>query len=183
MAAVLAGALMLAMALWLWQLGGWKRTLATVCALLALTLGSWRGLDENGTHAAALGENRVAWSEQKLQELRSEGQPVFVDVTADWCITCIANEQAVLFTEEMTAAFAEHGVVYMIADWTNHDPEIARFIAGHGRTGIPLYLMYPGNNHSQPLLLPQILTRGSVLEALRVVSVKKPQVALDIAGD
>ncbi len=57
---------------------------------------------------------------------------MFVDVTADWCITCIANEQAVLFTDEMTAAFAEHGVVYMVADWTNYDPEIADFIAQHG---------------------------------------------------
>ena len=51
--------------------------------------------------------------------------PVFVDVTADWCITCIANEQAVLFTDEMRAAFDSHGVVYMVADWTNYDADIA----------------------------------------------------------
>ena len=177
MAAVLAGALALSMAMWLWGLGGWKRGLAVICALLAISLASWRGLDQNGLGGASLAHGKVAWSEQTLQELRREGSPVFVDVTADWCITCLANESAVLLTDDMTAAFAEHGVVYMVADWTNYDEDIANFINSHGRTGIPLYLMYPADPSAEPLLLPQILTRDTVLEALAVVSAKKPQVA------
>ena len=60
---------------------------------------------------------------------------MFVDVTADWCITCLANESAVLFTDEMTEAFAAHGVVYMVADWTNYDADIASFLKQHGATG------------------------------------------------
>ncbi len=177
MAAVLAGALVLSMALWLWSLGGWKRGLAVACALLAISLGSWRGLDENGKAGDHLAAGMVPFSEQSLKELREQGTPVFVDVTADWCITCLANENAVLFTDEMKAAFAAHGVVYMVADWTNYDADIARFISSHGRTGIPLYLMYPANPAEKPLLLPQILTSDTVLEALQAVSSKKTEVA------
>ncbi len=177
MAAVLAGGLALALGLWFWQRGGWRRGLALLCALATISLGSWRGLDENGSHASSLGEGKVAWSEQKLNELRREGTPVFVDVTADWCITCLANESAVLFTDEMTAEFKRHGVTYMVADWTNYDPEIARFIGEHGRTGIPLYLMYPADESKPPLMLPQLLTRDAVVRALESVSVKKTEVA------
>ena len=65
----------------------------------------------------------------------------------------------------------------MVADWTNYDADIARFISSHGRTGIPLYLMYPANPAEKPLLLPQILTSDTVLEALQAVSSKKTEVA------
>ncbi|RLQ21216.1 disulfide bond formation protein DsbD [Seongchinamella sediminis] len=181
MAAVLAGALALTLALWLWRLGGWKRGAAVACALLAVSLASWRGLDENGKSATQLAAGLVPFSEQSLAQLRREGTPVFVDVTADWCITCLANENAVLFTDEMTAAFAAHGVTYMVADWTNYDPDIARFISSHGRTGIPLYLMYPADPAAAPLLLPQILTRDTVVQALEAVSGKKPQIAGNFA--
>ena len=99
---------------------------------------------------------------------------MFVDVTADWCITCLANEQAVLFTEEMGAAFADRGVVYMVADWTQYDPVIGEFVNSHGRSGIPLYVMYPADGKGEPFLLPQLLTRNIVLEALDRV-VQDPQ--------
>lgn len=177
MAAALAGALVLALGLWLWRYGGWRKGLAVACMLGAVSLGAWRGLDENGTHAAQLTAGKVAWSQQRLAQLRREGHPVFVDVTADWCITCIANESAVLFTDDMTAAFADHGVVYMVADWTNYNADIANFLAQHGRTGIPLYLMYPADTSQAPLMLPQLLTKNTVLEALSSVSRKKQEIA------
>ena len=183
MAAVLAGALVLTMALWLWSMGGWKRSAAIVCALLALGLGSWRGLDEAGTAEVALADGRVPWSEAALAQLRQDGKPVFVDVTADWCITCLANENAVLFTDAMTDAFNRHGVVYMVADWTNYDADIARFISSHGRTGIPLYLMYPANTAEQPMILPQILTSDTVIQALEAVSGKKNEVSLTLTDN
>jgi thiol:disulfide interchange protein len=170
MAAALGGVLVLSLGLWLWRFGGWRRGMALACCLLAATLATWRGLDDTGDRPGRLSDGRVAWSEQRLAELRQAGTPVFVDVTADWCITCIANERAVLLTDEMTAAFDRHGVVYMVADWTNYDPAIAQFIGGYGRSGIPLYLMYPGDLASEPLLLPQLLTRATVLEALEAVS-------------
>ena len=103
MAVALAGALALALGLWLWRYGGWRRGVALACCLLAATLATWRGLDEADGRSGPLDGGRVAWSEQRLAELRHAGTPVFVDVTADWCITCIANERAVLLTDEMTA--------------------------------------------------------------------------------
>jgi len=164
----LTGALVLTLGLWLWNRGNWQRGIALGCLILAVAMGAWRAPGNN--QAAQEIEGTVAFSEQALEDLRHNGQPVFVDVTADWCITCIANEQAVLFTDDMRAAFERHGVVYMIADWTNYDADIARFIESHGRTGIPLYLMYPAEPTAQPLLLPQILTRSTVMDALSAVS-------------
>ncbi len=71
-----------------------------------------------------------------------------------------------LFTDEMTRAFAEAGVTYMVADWTNYDPAIGEFVREHGRNGIPLYVMYPGDLQSEPVMLPQLLTRHIVSDAL-----------------
>jgi thiol:disulfide interchange protein DsbD len=177
MATALGGALVLAMGLWFWGQGSWRRILAAGCLVLAAALGAMRGLDDDGARESQLARGKVPWSEQKIAQLRSEGKPVFLDVTADWCITCLANESAVLLTPEMTEAFAQHGVVYMVADWTNYDADIARFLEKHGRTGIPLYLMYPADPALEPLVLPQLLTSNTVLEALRAVSSKKTEVA------
>lgn len=177
MAVALAGALLLAMGLWLWRYGRPGKAVALACVLGAVSLGSWRALDEQGGRASALAAGQVAWSQQALAELRAAGKPVFVDVTADWCITCKANESAVLLTADMTEAFAAHGVVYMVADWTNYDADIAAFLRQHQRNGIPLYLMYPANPALEPLLLPQLLTRDTVLQALRSVSPLKSEIA------
>jgi len=76
----------------------------------------------------------------------------------------------------MTAAFDAHGVTYMVADWTNYNADIARFINQHGRTGIPLYLLYPADSSEQPLILPQILTKNLMLKALNSISDKKAEV-------
>jgi thiol:disulfide interchange protein DsbD len=118
-----------------------------------------------------------------MDELRRQGKPVFVDVTADWCITCIANETAVLLTDDMRAAFAARGIVYMVADWTNYDPAIANFIAEHGRSGIPLYLAYPADPGAQPLILPQLLTKATVMEALNAISGNKAEVTANLATE
>jgi thiol:disulfide interchange protein len=178
MATALSGALLLALGLWLWRFGNWRRVIAGLCVIGAVALGAWRPANEQGSAGVSL-NGKVAWSEQSLEQLRREGKPVFVDVTADWCLTCIANETAVLLTDEMTSAFEAHGVVYMVADWTNYDPDIARFLESHGRTGIPLYLLYPADPTREPLLLPQILTRSTVLDALDEISDKKPEVAVN----
>ncbi len=176
MTAALVGALALAMGLWLWRYGRWGKALALACMLAAVGLGSWRALDENGAGSAGgLTAGKVAWSDQAVAELRAAGTPVFVDVTADWCITCMANESAVLLTDEVTDAFAAAGIVYMVADWTNYDADIAAFLRQYNRNGIPLYLMYPADPAGEPLLLPQLLTRATVLEAVRTISSRKAE--------
>ena len=177
MAAALLGALLLALGLWLWRVNWWRRSLALACLAGAIALASMRGLDGADAGSTALHAEYLPWSESEVAALRQSGRPVFVDVTADWCITCKANETTVLFTDDITAAFAEHGVVYMIADWTNHDPKIAELLKKHRRNGIPLYLMYPADPVAAPLILPQLLTKRMVIDALEEVSVKNSTIA------
>ncbi|MCX2979182.1 protein-disulfide reductase DsbD family protein [Candidatus Marimicrobium litorale] len=179
MAAALLGALLLALGLWLWRVNWWRRSLALACLAGAIALASMRGLDGADTGSTALSADYLPWSGSEVAALRQSGRPVFVDVTADWCITCKANETTVLFTDDITTAFAEHGVVYMIADWTNEDPKIAELLKKHQRNGIPLYLMYPADPTAAPLILPQLLTKRMVIDALEEVSVKSsPIVAI-----
>jgi thiol:disulfide interchange protein DsbD len=182
MAVALVGALLLALGLWLWHEALWRRALALGCLMLALGLGLWRAPVDDAA-GPTLAAGRVAWSMQQIDALRRSGQPVFVDVTADWCITCIANERAVLHSDEIEAAFARHGVTYMVADWTNYDAAIAGFLRLHGRSGIPLYVLYPGDPTAEPIVLPQLLTRGMVLQALRTISDSSQEVAAKISAD
>lgn len=162
MAAALGGALLLALALWLWGDGTTRRALALLALLAAVLAGSWRG----ESPAARQLDAEMAWSEQAVSAARAQGQAVFVDFTADWCITCLANERAVLGTAEVQDALVAHNVRYLIADWTNHDPAIADFLTRMGRSGIPLYLLYPADPSAPPRILPQLLRKGVVLEAL-----------------
>jgi thiol:disulfide interchange protein len=177
MTVALAGALALALGLWLWSDSHARRILAILCLLGAAGLGSMRGLDGGNSGGTALANDHIAWSEEQVAALRAAGKPVFVDVTADWCITCIANETAVLFTDDIERAFAEHGVAYVVADWTNQDADIAALLKKHGRNGIPLYLAYTPDSDEPPLILPQVLTKNTVLEALLAISGKNPDVA------
>jgi thiol:disulfide interchange protein/DsbC/DsbD-like thiol-disulfide interchange protein len=97
------------------------------------------------------------WSEERLAALRAEGRPVFVNFTADWCVSCKVNEAAAINREETARAFAEGNVAVLVADWTNADAAIARELERHGRNSVPLYLWYPAAG-GEPEILPQILT-------------------------
>jgi thiol:disulfide interchange protein len=100
------------------------------------------------------------FSEARLTQLRSEGRPVFVYFTADWCLTCKVNEAAVLDRDEVAAAFAEKKAAVLVGDWTRGDSAIGRFLEKQGRSGVPLYLWYAPNKPAE--VLPQILTVGRV---------------------
>lgn len=110
----------------------------------------------------------IEYSPSTVDELRSDGRPVFVDFTAAWCLTCQVNERTVLNTDEVQQAFAERGVALVKADWTNRDPEITKALESHGRSGVPVYVLYPGDG-SGPTLLPEVLTKDIVLDALEAV--------------
>ena len=101
---------------------------------------------------------------QRLAALETEGKPVFVNLTASWCVTCLINEQVALDSEAVRQAFAERGIVPLKGDWTSQNPDITRFLQQFGRSGVPLYLLY--NGKGEPVMLPQILTAASVLDAL-----------------
>jgi DsbC/DsbD-like thiol-disulfide interchange protein/cytochrome c biogenesis protein CcdA len=99
-----------------------------------------------------------AWSEAAVARYRQTG-PVFVYFTADWCLTCKANEVAAIERDETRKAFDKAGVKVLVGDWTNGDPAITRFIESRGRAGVPLYLWYSAGQ-AEPEELPQILTPG-----------------------
>ncbi len=102
------------------------------------------------------------FSEARLSELRAANQPVFAYFTADWCITCKANEAAAVQRQETADAFAAANVAVLMGDWTRPDPVISKFLEKHGRAGVPLYLYYaPGKD---PVILPQILTVGTLTD-------------------
>ena len=107
------------------------------------------------------------FSPELLQSLRDEGRPVFVDFTADWCITCLANEKTVLETDDIEAAFDEYKVATLKGDWTNSDPIITAVLQEYGRSGVPLYLYFAQNSTGKAEVLPQILTKALVLETLK----------------
>ena len=115
--------------------------------------------------AARAGTGWEPFSAARLAELRAAGTPVFVDVTAAWCITCLVNERVALRSAAVTDDFARKGVVTLKADWTRRDPVITRVLASFGRSGVPLYLLYPAGPAADPAVLPQILSERLVLDA------------------
>ncbi len=123
---------------------------------------------ETSTAPADASASASAWTEfsrEKVEELRAEGRPVFVDFTAAWCLTCQVNERTVLNTDVVQRHFQEQNVALLKADWTNRDPAITEAIESHGRSGVPVYVLYPGDG-SGPTLLPEVLTQDIVLNAL-----------------
>ncbi len=106
-----------------------------------------------------------AWSAARLAALRAEGRPVFVNMTAAWCITCKVNERLALATDGTRRAFEARGIALLTGDWTRGDPAITAVLRAHGRDGVPLYLFYPAGA-ATPRILPQILTERILLDAI-----------------
>ena len=167
MALALSGLVFLALAAYLYGdtnlRKGLSITLVAGAAFLAIPSENKAGSSDS---SRTLSKGQIAWSASVLDDYIARGDPIFVDVTADWCITCLANEAAVLFTPEMERAFIDADIPYMIADWTDYDADIGRFVQSHGRSGIPLYVMYPRGIGSTPVILPQLLTRDIVVTAI-----------------
>lgn len=172
LAAVLGGAVLLAFALWSWESArGHTRALlwrvvAAGSLAAALSILSSPLLEARTPDQRADTGGWEPFSAARLASLQQEGKPVFVNVTADWCITCLANERVALETDTVRAAFLARGVALLKGDWTNADPALTDFLAQHGRNGVPLYLYYPPRMGALPIVLPQLLTPGTVLEAL-----------------
>jgi thiol:disulfide interchange protein/DsbC/DsbD-like thiol-disulfide interchange protein len=108
-----------------------------------------------------------AFSQQSLESALQSGRPIFVDFTADWCLTCKANERFALDTAAVRQAFTQHRVVALRADWTHGDPEITQILKEHGRAGVPMYLFFPGGKERPPMVLPELISSQTVLDALK----------------
>ena len=189
MAVVATGMLMLIFASWVYGVrpskagplrlvaaGSAVASVGVALALLSAPMLSTRpeGSPIQTDQASATGsqDRWIPYDEARLRKLDEEGHPVFVNMTADWCISCIANEQVALSAPSVRRAFNEHDVVLMKGDWTRRDAEITRVLERFGRSGVPLYLLYPGNGRP-PDILPQWLTPGIVRNAVLRATAEK----------
>jgi suppressor for copper-sensitivity B len=187
------GLALLATVIWLlWILGGQIGQIGLIIAasiVVLMLLVFWLGKSRNRSFRLTAGllavglfvmpmfaaqaptaptEVQTTWlkfDQERIKELVSDGKVVFVDVTADWCLTCKVNKKLVLDSEKVLTAFGAADIVTMRADWTNPDPAIAAYLASHGRYGIPFNIVYgPGAPNGKPL--PELLSTASVLSAI-----------------
>jgi thiol:disulfide interchange protein DsbD len=181
---ILAALLLLAMGAWI--LGHWAlphrsrrsiwlaRSFAAGLTALALYGGYTGAILEPRLGDAAVepgGLRWEPWSPERVKALEAAGKPYFVDFTAAWCLTCQVNKKTSLRTRNVEKAFRDRGVTLLTADWTDHNPAIAKALSGLGRAGVPVYLWHDGKAGSQ--ILPEILTEKIVLEALGTASARK----------
>jgi thiol:disulfide interchange protein DsbD len=168
-----------------WIYGRWgnlampirTRAVSTIIALILIIGSLYISLDSVNTYAVTPGnENRnyagegIQWqtfSAEYLDQLKSEGKPVFLDFTAAWCLSCQVNERVAFSSEEVQQRFQDLGIIPLKADWTSRDESITQALARYGRNSVPLYVYYSGEDNQEPVILPEIITPGIVLEALK----------------
>lgn len=163
LAKVLAGSVLLAFAVWLFELGKAEtsraliaRIVAAIAVVAALSpVFTLKAEASAGVAAKTYGAlTSVPFNAGVLAQLRTEGEPVFVDFTAAWCVTCQFNKMTILSKTSVERAFHDNGVTLMAADWTNRDPEVTEMLQSFGASGVPLYVYYPPSGEPQVLPLP-----------------------------
>ncbi len=162
----------IALALWFWQnarFAGikWHRSAAVTLILVIGLMGTmlWK-LEPSTAVASSTEQEWENYDADTLAQYRADGQPVLINFTAAWCITCLVNEKVVLSSNEVQAELRDSAIVHMKGDWTNKDPAITRVLEQYGRSGVPLYLLFSSDPQREATVLPNILTRGIVLDAL-----------------
>ena len=173
---LMSGGLFLALGLWLAGINQSRRaeggvavvsavaaTLALVCAIALAGVGVLAAEPPASSPGASLASQ--PWSEAAVREAQAAGRPVLVNFTADWCVTCKINERAALSSPRVAQALERANALYLVGDWTRRDDAITRALQRQGRSGVPLYLLYPPGG-GEPRVLPQLLTEGVVIDAL-----------------
>jgi len=172
LSALLAGFLLLAIAGWF--LGRWpgKRGASLVAGVFVLAMvslvvyGQRFAEDRQNAASSTAGADSGVWSADAVAKAQAEGRPVFVDFTASWCLSCQVNERVALRNPQVEAAFHEKKILLLKADWTRHDEAITKALNSLGRSGVPTYVYYAPESKS-PRLLPEALTPGIVLDAIK----------------
>lgn len=184
LAAILAAAVVVSFAAWLYGMAQQQRFAgrshkALFTATAALLLVALVPLPSVITNSAALPSaqatqqvEEVKWSPQTVADNRGHGKAIFVNFTASWCITCQVNEKTSLSTQAVKEALAKTGTLYMIADSTTFNADIDDALNELGQGSLPLYVVYPADG-SAPKILPQVLTPSIVVNALTGASGKK----------
>jgi thiol:disulfide interchange protein len=192
LAIALVGIILIGFAAWLhqktqlssplWRRVGLVSSLATIAIVLTMTPLINSKMSSPSSVASMSGNPAnqsvwVAYTPSQLDRLRQSKQPVFINYTAAWCITCLVNERVALSQPEVLAAFEQKGVALVKADWTNQNADITQSLSKFGRSGVPLYVLYPaGFEQSEPIILPQVLTSELVRDAVSKVSVSSEPV-------
>ena len=166
---VLLGALIITIGLWLLEKNksesNWVKWMIRLPFVLLLIFALW--LVPTTYSDSDETQDQLAYTPQLLEDLREENNLVFLNFTADWCITCKVNEAVALKTSEVSKVLAEKNITYLEADWTRKDPIISETLEQYGRTGLPLYILFP--SEGDPLILPEILTEDILLSYLNEV--------------
>lgn len=173
MTIAIAASMALAMAIWAISKQGmaWKLLSAISIGLVFFSgyLISQQNITISGEISTASdgGLNAEPFSSEALAQQIGQNKAVFVYFTADWCVTCKLNERVALSQTSVHQAFSDKNITVMVGDWTNQNPDITRTLQKYGRIGVPLYLYFPeGRSIDNPVILPQILTPESVIQAL-----------------
>lgn len=166
------GLLALGFGIWLWKVRPARKTPKAIVIVLSLAMFGFALstlVIDRHVEPAMQGETSTglseAFTQEKLDAYLKDGQPVFVNMTAAWCITCKVNEKVALSVASTEKLFADQEIKYLKGDWTNQNPEITKFLESYGRSGVPLYVYYAAGK-KQGDVLPQILTPGIVEKAI-----------------
>jgi thiol:disulfide interchange protein len=161
---------------------GVKRAVSIVIMLLLVIGGAFYFIGEKfavakvATATSQTANDWMPFTPERLQQELAQGRSVFVDFTAAWCLTCKFNEATVLEANAVREAFRQRGVVKLKADWTNADPAITKILKQFGRPGVPMYVLYPAGKDAEPILFPELLTQGIILDKLETIT---PRVAVE----
>ncbi|WP_052480933.1 protein-disulfide reductase DsbD family protein [Gilvimarinus agarilyticus] len=166
---ILLGALLFSFALWLRQHRPARCTAKIAINLLAIAVVAFALILPVASLKTqpATTDSTSHWqpySADALTKLRREGRGVFVNLTADWCVTCLTNEAVVLSTAEITGAFKTHNIATLKGDWTNGDPAITALLQEYDRSGVPLYLWFAPDTPGKAVILPQLLRKKHLLD-------------------
>ena len=151
--------------------GAWFKRLKQILAAGLFITAFWLVTILVGISSSGNDGKWQRWQPELAQAAAEKGQIVFVDVTADWCITCKANKAIVLNSAAIQAQFAAQNVLLLKADWTKPDPQISQFLASFNRYGIPFNVVY-GPRAKGGIILPELLTQASVTKALEKAASK-----------
>jgi len=189
LAVVLLLAVLLLLGIGAWILGRWgtfsaptgKRYTAYILSAIFILGGVGIGVAgvisapevKSGSSAQVENGDGISWqpySEQRWEQLKSSDSAVFIDFTAAWCLSCQVNERVAFSSPEVQKQFASLKIVPLKADWTSRNKEITEALAHYGRNSVPLYVLYGPDKTKDPIILPEIITPGIVVDALSRIS-------------
>ncbi len=183
-------AFLLCVGLACWMIGRFATLVASrassirtwVAALIVVVAGYWiflesildvrsviAGVPTTSQTSSSGTSQAIQWQPFSLDGLNArlqENKTIFIDFTAEWCLTCKVNEKTVLADERVIQRFRSAAIVPIRADWTSRNPDITRLLSKFGRSGVPLYVIFPAGKANQPIVLPEVITSGIVIDAI-----------------